>query len=545
MAESIVRPAIVNHHRTILSGLYVDSEDPARVNPQFIHGLPALMATFKAAFGLMGMLRVPVLMGLLSVIAVLVLARELFDSFIAGLIAAALLATNLAQLYFARNPFTEIPNQLFFMSGLWLMVTSIRRADTFLGVLSMIVWLGACTIRPDAYLVFAFALVAISWSEAKEDGARARLRIVAVAALLSCIFAVVLTGPSTTLGYLFNRMQFLAWFAVAFSISLAFAAPWLWQFGWFIRLRSRAYSTGSVRLLSWATFIVLGLTAAWGYWIRPHSVPAICDQPDCYHMLGVRYYDEDTFVRLAWYISPIGLPLATLGIALMVNQHLRRNDSPLLVTTIIGLGYSALYLWAQQAAPMHFWAFRRYLPMVLPFLLIAIAYGLVQVSKRGYIAFAISATVLVYLLARGIVMSAPFIKDREMQGSISALRTLAKTLPPKAILATNLESADSQLLLPLQLIFGFEVLPIAKDGSNRVAVEEAITVLKRTREVLFVCYDTASCDWAPRGWEKRLHSELTFSVPRSEQTLDRAPRAYGALGLHFTAFDLVPTHATH
>src|SRR5262249_18721080 len=65
--ERIVEPAIAHQYRIILSGLYVDSQDPARVNPQFIHGLPALMATFKAAFGLMGMLRVPVLMGLLSV----------------------------------------------------------------------------------------------------------------------------------------------------------------------------------------------------------------------------------------------------------------------------------------------------------------------------------------------------------------------------------------------------------------------------------------------------------------------------------------------
>jgi hypothetical protein len=541
LVEKIVQPVASRNRRILLSGMHYDDHDLTRTNYQFIHGLPALLAVFKSAFGVNGMLRVPVLMGLVSVFAMFLLGAESLASQASGVAAAMLLITNLAQLYFARNPFTEIPNQLLFVAGTWLLVAAMRHSDAPLAALAALLWSAACLVRPDAYLIFPPALLALAWAQAEADVRTVRWFVCAT--LLGSAAAVALTGPSSIYGYLFNPDQYKAWAAVLLSAAVALAAPWLWRWAPLQRFREFIYAPRSVRVLAVSAGAALFAIVAWGYWIRPLSDPAFCLDPSCFHMLGVREYDEDTFVRLSWYISRVGLALATAGAALLVARHLRSRDTGLLAMSMVGLAYSALFLWQQMNSPMHFWAFRRYMPMVVPFCALAIVTALATIAGRGRFGRALAGAALAYLAVYGIRMSLPFVRTREMQGSHEALRSIARSLPPRTVLVTIADTADSTLLLPLQSLSGLDVLPIARDGSNEDAVEDAIVSLQREQEVVFVCSGGATCAWNPKRWELRHRSTQTFVVPRSEQTFDRPPTGFGSLSLNFTAFELVPRHA--
>jgi hypothetical protein len=86
---------------------------------------------------------------------------------------------------------------------------------------------------------------------------------------------------------------------------------------------------------------------------------------------GTRTYHEQTVHWLALYLGWPTIVLAVAGYALLLVRLLRGRRYELAGVLAMGLPMSALYLWNGQVAPDQPWAMRRYVPEIMPLLLVA------------------------------------------------------------------------------------------------------------------------------------------------------------------------------
>ena len=86
---------------------------------------------------------------------------------------------------------------------------------------------------------------------------------------------------------------------------------------------------------------------------------------------GTRLYAEYTVNWQAMYFGWPTVILAVLGYVVLLDQLIRRSDYRLLGFLVMALSLSALYLWTPQITPDQVWAMRRYVPVVVPGLIIA------------------------------------------------------------------------------------------------------------------------------------------------------------------------------
>ncbi|MFA5787342.1 MAG: glycosyltransferase family 39 protein, partial [Actinomycetota bacterium] len=178
--------------------------DGTRLQPYLFRGFPVLLAPAYWLGGTRLLAAVPGLLGGLALLLFYVLSRRLLRPWIAAVMTAAL-AFNPAQMYFSRNPWSEIAAQVFVLGAMWLLVAGRNR---FRGWLAAGLTLGlACTVRIDAQMYLApllayAALFVIRGVSGADEGARARSRF-ALAALAGfgvgfglALMDGVLSGPA-------------------------------------------------------------------------------------------------------------------------------------------------------------------------------------------------------------------------------------------------------------------------------------------------------------------------------------------------------------
>ena len=91
-------------------------------------------------------------------------------------------------------------------------------------------------------------------------------------------------------------------------------------------------------------------------------------------------YAEESFVRLGWYVSPLGLVLATIGGAIAV---FRSSNRALTLFLLTGMAVTFYYLINPRITPDHFWAARRYVPVILPMSLLFIGVVIQVIGWSG------------------------------------------------------------------------------------------------------------------------------------------------------------------
>jgi hypothetical protein len=97
---------------------------------------------------------------------------------------------------------------------------------------------------------------------------------------------------------------------------------------------------------------------------------------------GTRNYDEQTVNWQALYFGWSTVVLAVVGYVLLVRRLLRNREYVLLGVLAMGLAMSGLYLWSAQITPDQPWASRRFVPVVMPLLLVAAAFTLRTAYQR-------------------------------------------------------------------------------------------------------------------------------------------------------------------
>ena len=356
---------------------------PSKLYPQFVHLLPVVLAGAMELGGTALALKLPAVLGAVSLLIFFVFARRLVRPWLA-LAAMAALSVNLVQVHVSRDAFSEILVQPLLFGGLWMLWDARDRLDPPRALIAGLLFGAACMARVDGLLLLA-PLSAYGFVEAvrmrglarKGDNRSQRgmfLLALGVGAMLTTNLALadlVLRSP----GYLDSLGTELSLTAAAVGLvwltgPMALIVAWR---GGGIRdlvIRHRRTigaiaASGALALASFAIFV------------RP-QLPMLEDNGSAVAHIGAlqklqglkvdstRTYDEESINWLWWYVGIPVLAAAIMGWAFQLRRAVLGRVTRQLPFLLCFSTITFAYLWQHGATPDHVWAVRRFLPLTFP-----------------------------------------------------------------------------------------------------------------------------------------------------------------------------------
>jgi hypothetical protein len=407
-----------------LPAIWIQHRDPGRVIVQFYHLWPALLASAFRLGGYTGLVNLTPLLGVLAVLTVTLAVRRVFGLVTAAL-AGLLLATNMLEVWHAKYPSSETFAQLLVGGAVLAIVITLqtrwRGAAGVAGVLLGVAYLA----RPDSLLLLLLAVaVGCALLVAGRFDARAGWFAAGLAVTLPYGFlqAYVLARRYTLANHVPDLPAVMA--VVVGGLALALltrrAAPQVGR--WCARLLTRRVQlwVGGAVVAAAALLLVLGFLRPWLF----GPVYAV--------VAGrrTRTYDEASLIRLSWFLTVPGFALALGGFALVALRRWRAEAWTLVLPAACLL---PLYAYRAEVSSRLLWWTRRYVPTVLPGLVVmaavALGVGLTLAAGPGRLRWPVrlaAAAAATLLLVVFLGQSLPLRHHQEHGGSFEAIQRIAR-----------------------------------------------------------------------------------------------------------------------
>ncbi len=414
-------------------GVWVRDEAAGVIVPQFYHLWTALLATSYDLGGYDGMRFVVPLMGVLAVLLLVAILRRVGEALAgptAGLVAAGagglLLATNMLEVWQSRFPTTEVFAEALYLGSLLGLVIAMqtrwRPAAGLAGLFVGIGWLN----RADGLLLvllsiaFGAALIATRKWDGRATWYAAGLAVVVPHAVLQ---AYDLARSYTIGNNVPTLSKVLTVTAASLVLALVLRFPLRRPVARVLRLLEKHRTQvvlGALVLVGAATLMALGF-------LRPRLFGADYFQ---YNGTRIRSYDEQILLRLSWFFTLPGLALMLVGVAVV---GLRRWVSAAWAIALPTLMLFAVYAYTAKNSTRLLWWTRRYVPTVLPgvLMLIALALAVAFVYRfRGRAVLRVpSVLALVGLVGVFLYQSLPLRFHDEWKGSFAVSQQVSDLSP--------------------------------------------------------------------------------------------------------------------
>jgi hypothetical protein len=440
-------------------GFFLLDPDTGEVVDQFPHLYPVAIAIGYGAAGLTGAREASVAAAIVGVLALYFLGARLAGRAI-GAAAAALLAIHVIEVWYARYPNSEMLSQAIGLAGLLALARANVDDDGFFAPVAGVLLGMLPFARFDAVLVTGLATgaVLLQWLA----GDRLRWAFLAPLALLSVAFAVYLSGwvaPYAAVPRFwidFHRVQ-IAVGVGAGLVALAAAS----------RLRRRQ----AVRtwMIAWMPRLLLATAlalAAYAWFLR-HPGGALSAS------------DAYAFRTFGWYVPPAAIAAAAIGLAILMLTRFWTDPA----FFVVFIGMATFVFYRPRIVPEHFWAARRFVPIILPGMVLAIAAALVPAWNAAPLARHVAVAmfrhalriVLLALVAWSFWTATTLIRDHvECAGIIPRLERLASRFGPDDLLVVESRNASDLhvLALPLAYIYAKPVLLLNTPKPDSVTFAE-------------------------------------------------------------------------
>ncbi len=512
----------------LLPGFYVTNAPPDLITPQFFHLHPAWQAVGYALGGLDAELLITPFWGLLGCLAVYMTVRSLWGWRWAFVALIALSATAL-QVWFARYPTAEALTQYLFWTGAW----AISRwseprepASLWAGIAG--VSLGQVFLtRIDTYVMLALPVLLALALTLRRAWRRNALWFFVPFLLLaahSALHGWLITRPYFSLISSFGvrillrgalpaaaALLTVAVLSVLLFRALSRRAPAASRLDGFARIALRVTAALVVLLALFAYFArpELGSIRIANYWYGGGTVPTL---------------DHENFVRMGWYLSPLGLSLGVAGIAMMLVTEANRRTAFLLAA---GGFFSVVFLWRIGANPHQIYAMRRYVPQVLPFFVIASVFALRWLSLRRppfgrVLAFALTAGWIISI----VLLGWPFATQVDYVGLANQIHELDTALPRKAVVLFNdpapVGVADF-LGTPLRFLHGRPVFLLRQEEVDGRALTDAVAKWRQEGFEVVLLETSAAHPWPLPPTTLGPPQEFVLRFQNLENTYDARP----------------------
>jgi len=448
------------------TGVWTEGDEHA--TSQFFHYFSALTATGidltdeRAAFHLNALL------GALSAVVLALAARRAFG-LPTAVIAGGLLAIALPQVWQTKYPTTEILAQLLMGGAMLAAAIAADRRSPVMGLITGgLVGIGFLA-RPDGLVLVAVTIAAIGLLVAF-DRVEATVWGVAIGLAITLPYALVNAYGLRREYTLVNEVPDL-------PVVAALAVGGL--------LLARALRPVATRAGPWlaepetqrrlGTVVAVGFALVLLFFAYRERLlgEAYTD------LLGAtprRSYDEINLRRLSFFLSRVVWPIAVVGLAVVGRQRWRTARWIVLVP---GLCLLPVYLWEAQVSPRLMWWVRRFVPGVVPvvLLLVAVALGWCLTQRRWALR-GVAAVALVVLAVGYVDRSWPLRSHREMAGSYEMARAIAGTAGDQQGLFLWERPASGQIFnptrnFPTMVWWGFgELSAQLPDAPTQAGVDE-------------------------------------------------------------------------
>ena len=358
------------------------TDQSGRLTPQFYHLHPVWQAVGYALSGLNGALYFTGYWALLSCMVVYLLARRWLVgqpfSRLFALIALAGMSFNALQVWFARYPTTEPLTQLLFLLGFYALAVWAERSyeEPLWGILAGLAWGSTFLARIDSFFILIVPAVLLFWLCWQRKWQWTHLGFFLPLLILPLHSVFHAWGWSRP--YFNNVFGFVGRVLSQYGLILAVAGGigvgllwWVWRNQPLVmQLVWRHQHTLKIGVI----MAVVGLFL-YGWFVRPYLATTAYLDP--FSGAEITLYNNENLLRLGWYLSPIGVFGAMLGICVLI-WHLDKTHWAML---LMGLIFSLLYIYNARNNQHQIYVMRRYLPVVLPFFIITAVWGFAWLAR--------------------------------------------------------------------------------------------------------------------------------------------------------------------
>lgn len=545
----------------VLPGTYL--QDGNRLEFQFDHLVPVLLAEADNLGGDGLLFRVPAVLGALALCAVYAAGCRFVRRPWLVLAAVGTLALSLPQLNVSRDTYSEPSVELLLWSGLWLMLVAYQRKRFGMALVAGAALGGTMLGRVDAfiYLIPLPMLGALVLLAARSREDRSHLRRLHLGVLIGAVplavlgmFDVIVRAGHyyADLHTQINELQL----ALAASVLVAVVLLAVWPrlaphaagvSDW-VAARRQGLAVGS------AVVLVLGLLAAWV--LRPavmaghnEAIPLVAglQAQAGLPVDPTAAYSEYSISWVSWYIGPIAVTLAIIGVGLVAARMWRRIDpAGALLLTVAGFG-SALYLWKPSIIPDQIWAMRRFVPDTMPLMVLLAAVSIAALGRVVATSAAGGAwhQPVVAVGATGMLMfplgtTFPVANFQPEAAVLTVVQAACKTVGPRGAIVFAADDPDG-LLLPTAVRTWCNVpVAVLTRPQSAAELQQIARSWQASGRTLWVVGSSADAitKSAP-GVTAGLVASAT-NLHELEMTIQRAPQSYAPLVTTLYAGSVAP-----
>ena len=514
-------------------GIAIADVERGRVAAGFAPMFPILIALFSQVVGAANVFWIAPLLGVGGVAALFFAGRAIGGN-ATGFIGGLLLAVCMPQIWFSRIPMSEIASQFFVIGGFWIAVLFLRTRTRRLAIASGLS-LGVAGLT--GYDVMVAEIVAVATFAAWTMASGRRIehaRLFAAAFGSTVIYAVAHLSyyPSNYAGFIARRLQLLSFWPGSVGEPATAARIGLFAAGILV-------AALAVLALAWALKTTgddpegrrrvagLALCAAIALMLAIYLAP-ITPRLDA------------TVSWLAAYLSwPLLVFFGAVAGGLLIASLRRGGDAystGLLAAFVVGAA-PVLYNPQVQDVGTHLATMRRFVPFVIPGILLVTAAGVVAMAARlapplRRRALVASVVVLFALVASP---SRALIGARYWDGAVRQSETLAATFPDDGVVLVSRELAGTQIQATLTYLYGRDSLVLQPDPRrSRLLEDQIVDWLRGGRPVFLLASNDGRHFWAPGiALTEHFRHELSVRVldddsppPRRVQTREVPLIAY-------------------
>jgi len=463
-------------------GVFLNDPVTGEVISQFPHFLPASMALGYAIGGVRGATTTVVVwavFGLLAVYFFGVRLAGLGPAFIAGV----LLAVHVIEAWYAKYPNAEVVMQTLVFAGLLAFSYATRDRDRYFGWIAGVLAAALTFLRFDGYLAIAAVAgaTALLWIvEHRSPGWGAGL-LVAASSLIAWHYY---TGPMRA--YYFQYGANLPTIDTALLlVAVGLAATLL------AGVARRWIGTPLRTVTPVALSVALVALAVYALFIR-RAGGKLTD----YNAYSIR-----AFRGLFSYWPALIAGIA--GFVLLAWKRFWREPAFFLVFA----GFSVFFFYKIRVPPEQFWTARRFLPVILPGMLLLAAAAALGVpegdARRRAWRTVIGVALLGFIGWQYTVAAAPVAAHVEYRGAIREVEKLAQRTTSRDLVLFEGRNAESDMhvfAVPMAYTYGRDVLIVESPRPDRRKFVEFLEwATSRYERVLFVA--SAGTDLLSRGVE--------------------------------------------
>lgn len=504
-------------------GFRLESPSTGRVTPHGLHLYPVWIATASALFQTKSGLWATPLLALLAVVGFFLAFRRLFGLEAASW-AALLLTVFQIQIWFARFPNSEILVEFLFATALLFFFFMEEKRSSLAGALAGLCLGSTLLARVETMLFAVPVALFIGWKRVRRELGAPEISFLAafaVVALHAAIHDRLFAWPyvSSILGrhywsFLGDHLVAVAAAGVVLFVIVDRIA---------MRIPPRILALfDSVRLRLGAA-VGLFVLALYAYFVRP-----------VWHGPRTAPHDAEAFLRMGWYLYPLGVSLAVAG-GMILLVRARRSQAFFL---LVALTFSLFFFYKVRVWHDHYFAMRRFIPVILPSFFAAISVFLVSlrewVSGTGKHALyyewgarVLGAVLLVVYLTDGHRLW----HHNEFRGSLAFEQELARYFGDDDMVIFPAQEGLHLLELPLAELERRNVLEFYTLKPDRHLLEKLLASWKGVyRDVYFVTNYKISLS----GLFTRHVQDFVFPTEKYEYAYTHPPRGPEPLSFSFT-----------